>query len=147
MRHDLRPLLPRCGRLLWSHRGRPGEAFADPRAERGLHLLNPGAVIRPDLKGLDDPKDLQPFLEPLNAYGDLTGRTNDSTDTRDGRMERIAYALVHHGKGVCGHEQPWRERGGGMVRQQYTPDTRKHVRVTGKPAAHIETGAKGDDAV
>jgi hypothetical protein len=59
----------------------------------------------------------------------------------------MAYALICHGKGVCGHEQPLWERSGGMVRQQYTPDTRKDVRVTGKPAAHIETGAKGNDAV
>ena len=28
-----------------------------------------------------------------------------------------------------------------------TPDTRQDVRVTGKPAAYIETGAKGNDAV
>src|SRR5262249_42095129 len=101
----------------------------------------------PDLKSLDDTKDLHAFLEPLDAYGDLTGRTNDSTDTSDGRVERIAYTLVHYGKGVCGHEESLREGGRGVVRKQYTADTRKHVGGTGKPATHIETGAKGNDAV
>jgi hypothetical protein len=62
-------------------------------------------------------------------------------------VERLAYALVHHSQGVCSHEQPLRECSGGMVRKQYTPDTRKDVRITGKPAAHIETGAKGNDLI
>ena len=65
-----------------------------------MHLLNPGAVIRPDLKGLEDTKDLHPFLEPADAYGNLTGRTNDSTDTRDGRVECMAYALIHQERGL-----------------------------------------------
>src|ERR687888_704352 len=86
-RHDLRTLMPRRAGLLWSHSRRPGEAFADPRAERGLHRLNPGAVIRPDLEGLDDTKDLHPLLEPLDADGDLTGRANDSTDAHHGCVE------------------------------------------------------------